>query len=65
VGYRDVAEVRNAARAFYSWDALYGGGVVREAVVAQLRYGAVKLFGVERDEGVAGCRRGLDRGGIS
>jgi hypothetical protein len=38
VGYSEVAEVRNAARAFYSWDARYGSGVVREAVVAQLRY---------------------------
>lgn len=38
VGHAEVAEVRNAARAFYSWDALYGGGLVREAVVAQLRY---------------------------
>lgn len=38
VGYSEVAEVRNVARAFYSWDALYGGGVVREAVVGQLRY---------------------------
>ena len=38
VGYSEVAEVRNAARAFYSWDALYGGGMVREAMVAQLRY---------------------------
>lgn len=38
VGHSEVAEVRNAARAFYSWDARYGSGVVREAVVAQLRY---------------------------
>jgi hypothetical protein len=38
VGYGEVAEVRNAARAFSSWDALYGGSVIREAVVAQLRY---------------------------
>lgn len=38
VGYSDVAEVRNIARAFQDWDALYGGGVIREAVVAQLRY---------------------------
>jgi amino acid transporter len=27
--------------------------------------GAVKLFGVERDEGAAGCRGGPDRGGVS
>lgn len=38
VGYCEVAEVRSVARAFSSWDALYGGGVIREAVVAQLRY---------------------------
>ncbi len=43
VGYAEVAEVRNAARAFSSWDALYGGGMVREAVVAQLRYCAELL----------------------
>lgn len=38
VGYSEVAEVRTAAREFYSWDARYGSGVVREAVIAQLRY---------------------------
>jgi hypothetical protein len=38
VGYSEVAEIRSVARAFSSWDALYGGGVIREAVAAQLRY---------------------------
>ncbi|MGH3549100.1 MAG: XRE family transcriptional regulator [Pseudonocardiaceae bacterium] len=38
VGHAEVAEVRNAAAAFSGWDARYGGGLVREAVVAQLRY---------------------------
>lgn len=38
VGMTEVAEVRAAATAFGSWDALYGGGLVREAVTAQLRY---------------------------
>ncbi|MGH3824968.1 MAG: XRE family transcriptional regulator [Pseudonocardiaceae bacterium] len=43
VGYSDVAEVRAIARAFQDWDALYGGGVIREAVMAQLRYCAELL----------------------
>jgi hypothetical protein len=38
VGHAEVAEVRNAARAFAGWQHLYGGGVLREAVVAQLRH---------------------------
>src|SRR5262249_15942810 len=38
VGYREVAEVRCIARAFESLYALYGGGIIREAVIAQLRY---------------------------
>lgn len=43
VGYAEVAEVRNAARTFHSWDNRYGGGLLREAVVAQLRYCAELL----------------------
>jgi hypothetical protein len=43
VGHAEVAEVRNAAQAFASLDALYGGGIVREAVVAQLQYCAELL----------------------
>jgi hypothetical protein len=38
VGMAEVAEVRNAATVFESWDAIYGGGLVREAVTAQLRH---------------------------
>lgn len=38
VGMDDVAGVRAAAQAFGSWDAVYGGGLVREAVTAQLRH---------------------------
>jgi hypothetical protein len=33
-----VGEVRAAAAAFAGWDARYGGGLMREAAVAQLRY---------------------------
>jgi hypothetical protein len=43
VGQVEVSEVRNAARAFDSWDARYGGGLLREAVIAQLRYCAELL----------------------
>jgi hypothetical protein len=43
VGHVEVAEVRNTARAFSGWDNLYGGGLLREAVVAQLRYCAELL----------------------
>ena len=43
VGWAEVAEVRNAAQAFAGWDARYGGGMIREAVVAQLRYCAELL----------------------
>ncbi|MDQ3763582.1 MAG: XRE family transcriptional regulator [Actinomycetota bacterium] len=43
VGYAEVAEVRNVARAFAGWDNRYGSGLLREAVVAQLRYCAELL----------------------
>ena len=43
VGASEVSEVRAAAQAFGSWDARYGGGFVREAVMAQLRF-AVQLL---------------------
>ncbi|MEU0511243.1 XRE family transcriptional regulator [Amycolatopsis thermoflava] len=36
IGMDHVREVRTAASAFGSWDATYGGGLVREAVTAQL-----------------------------
>ncbi|WP_197289725.1 helix-turn-helix transcriptional regulator [Saccharothrix sp. NRRL B-16348] len=43
VGSAEVMEVRAAARSFEDWDALYGGGLVRAAVTAQLRYCAELL----------------------
>ncbi|MEV5543944.1 XRE family transcriptional regulator [Saccharopolyspora shandongensis] len=45
VGASEVADVRAAAQAFGGWDARYGGGLVREAVAAQLRYSAELLNG--------------------
>jgi transcriptional regulator with XRE-family HTH domain len=39
----DIQQVRSAARVFTSWDHTYGGGVVREAVTAQLRWSAELL----------------------
>ncbi|WP_246180884.1 helix-turn-helix domain-containing protein [Nocardia ninae] len=44
VGLTEIEQVRTAAREFSSWDHTYGGGLVREAVAAQLRY-AVNLLG--------------------
>ena len=38
VGMTHVADVRATAEAFAGWDARYGGGLMREAVTAQLRY---------------------------
>ena len=38
-----VADVRATAEAFAGWDARYGGGLMREAVTAQLRYCAALL----------------------
>jgi hypothetical protein len=45
VGMAQVAEVRATAEAFAGWDARYGGGLMREAVTAQLRYCAELLNG--------------------
>jgi transcriptional regulator with XRE-family HTH domain len=39
----DIDQVRASARLFTSWDHTYGGGVVREAVTAQLRWSAELL----------------------
>jgi transcriptional regulator with XRE-family HTH domain len=36
----DIERVRSEARLFCSWSNAYGGGVVRQAVIAQLRYSA-------------------------
>lgn len=49
VGAREVREVRAAAQAFGNWDARYGGGFVREAVMAQLRF-AVQLLNAQCSE---------------
>jgi hypothetical protein len=43
VGMSQVNEVRAAAEAFRGWDARYGGGLMRQAAVAQLRYCAELL----------------------
>ena len=39
----DIDQVRASARLFTNWDHTYGGGVVREAVTAQLRWSAELL----------------------
>jgi hypothetical protein len=43
VGQAEVAEVRHAAQAFSELDYRYGGGLLREAVIAQLRHCAELL----------------------
>lgn len=43
VGAHEIAQLREAASMFHFWDHAYGGGVVRDAVAAQLRY-AVRLL---------------------
>ncbi|MGH3811332.1 MAG: XRE family transcriptional regulator, partial [Pseudonocardiaceae bacterium] len=43
VGYTEVAEVRNAARAFAGWQHRYGGLLLRDAVVTHLRHCAQLL----------------------
>ncbi|WP_018681624.1 hypothetical protein [Actinokineospora enzanensis] len=40
VGQAEIDKVRMVARLFGTWDHTYGGGLVREAVTAQLRYSA-------------------------
>jgi len=39
----DIEQVRSAARLFTGWSHAYGGGIVREAVIAQLRWSAELL----------------------
>ncbi|WP_243789751.1 XRE family transcriptional regulator [Saccharopolyspora gloriosae] len=53
VGASEVAEVRAIAQTFGTWDARYGGGFVREAVMAQLRF-AVQLLNVRCSERTRG-----------
>ncbi|WP_280352108.1 helix-turn-helix domain-containing protein [Nocardia abscessus] len=43
VGAAEIEQIRTTAREFSTWDHTYGGGLVREAVGAQLRY-AVNLL---------------------
>jgi hypothetical protein len=43
VALTDIEEIRTAAGVFRNWDHTYGGGLVREAVAAQLRYSAELL----------------------
>jgi hypothetical protein len=40
IGAIDIEQVRTATRVFESWSRTYGGGVVREAVMGQLRWSA-------------------------
>lgn len=40
VGPTEIQGIRQTAAAFGAWDHTYGGGLVREAVAAQLRYSA-------------------------
>jgi hypothetical protein len=41
----EIAQVRTAARVFSSWDYEHGGGLAREAVLAQLRWSSQLLHG--------------------
>ncbi|MBV9312178.1 MAG: XRE family transcriptional regulator [Pseudonocardia sp.] len=43
VGSAEITQIRTAAKVFASWDHLYGGGLSREAVLAQLRWSASLL----------------------
>ncbi|HET9258112.1 MAG TPA: hypothetical protein VFO16_23350 [Pseudonocardiaceae bacterium] len=38
VGASDIEQIRTAESVFAGWDFAYGGGLVRDAVMAQLRY---------------------------
>jgi hypothetical protein len=40
IGATEIEQVRTATRTFNSWSATYGGGLVREAVMGQLRWSA-------------------------
>jgi hypothetical protein len=43
VGRAEIEEIRQAGRLFGTWDNTYGGGLIREAAVAQLRHAAQLL----------------------
>ncbi|WP_227997127.1 helix-turn-helix domain-containing protein [Nocardia australiensis] len=49
VGATEIEQIRTTAREFSTWDHTYGGGLVREAVAAQLRY-AVNLLNAHCSE---------------
>ncbi|MGW4842768.1 helix-turn-helix domain-containing protein [Nocardia brasiliensis] len=49
VGAAEIEQIRTTAREFSTWDHTYGGGLVREAVGAQLRY-AVNLLNARCSE---------------
>lgn len=53
VGWAEVNDVRNAAKAFAGLDALYGAGLIREAVGAQLRY-CVELLNARCSDKIRG-----------
>lgn len=40
VGQTEIEQIHTAARVFAGWDHTYGGGLAREAVLAQLRFSA-------------------------
>ncbi|MGH4026170.1 MAG: hypothetical protein ACRDRV_16470 [Pseudonocardiaceae bacterium] len=40
MGRTEIEQVRTAAQVFAGWDHIYGGGLAREAVLAQLRWSA-------------------------
>lgn len=42
-GTLEIAQIRNAAKFYEGWDFAYGGGIVREGVIAQLRWSAALL----------------------
>ncbi len=43
VGATDIEQIRAASRGFSSWDFTYGGGLTRDAALAQLRWSAQLL----------------------
>ncbi|RMI33722.1 XRE family transcriptional regulator [Nocardia stercoris] len=49
VGLAEIEQIKTTAREFSTWDHTYGGGLVREAVGAQLRY-AVGLLNARCSE---------------
>ncbi|MFD9701351.1 XRE family transcriptional regulator [Lentzea sp. NPDC059081] len=40
IGHTEIEQIHTAARVFAGWDHTYGGGLAREAVLAQLRFSA-------------------------